>query len=515
MRHYLILPVVLLLGVPFTAFAQYSDFSIQNSRFCGLLDSGQVECTAAFTAYSPSLEPDPELRFTKIGVGNYYSCGITTSGTVECWGDEPNEGQTAPPLFDFPVVSLSVGPYHACAIDSETNLKCWGQNVHGQTDPPEPASSFIDVHAFGITTTCGVKNTGELLCWGQSPNFRLAPIVDALSTIPITQFEYDNTEGVGCAIHTDGNASCWEYTFGSQPYVQFSQGPYKDIYPLRSSGQYLSCALTINDELDCAQQPLAQGDPGSLPLTTNSYQSLSVDDGILFGIDAEHRLVAISEEVGERLQNLLATVNRELDIPTLAITEAEYYGAESGVEIFFEPLVDDLGSYILNYDTEIFRDGEFLTVTDNNKSYLDSTATSQDQYVYQLRAVHVFGQTGELSNAVTVFTSGNPPPTDPGDPEDPTTPDPSRPYTPTGLRAEVYWYDVELFWDRVSGGIVRNYEIRKNGELVATTRGTSWYDNSTENGQLYQFDVVAVGQNNEILGLDSVRVQIGEAQCTP
>jgi len=60
---------------------------------------------------------------------------------------------------------------------------------------------------------------------------------------------------------------------------------------------------------------------------------------------------------------------------------------------------------------------------------------------------------------------------------------------------------------------VNNYEIRKNGELVATTRGTSWYDNSTQGGESYQFDVVAVGNNNEILGIESVSVQIGPAEC--
>jgi len=102
------------------ASAQYVDFEFNNSRFCGLLEDGKVECTSEFNGFSTRLEPDPDLSFSQIQGGNYYTCGITIDGTVECWGDEPNEGQTSPPTFDSTVVKLSVGPYHACAIDRPT-----------------------------------------------------------------------------------------------------------------------------------------------------------------------------------------------------------------------------------------------------------------------------------------------------------------------------------------------------------------------------------------------------------
>lgn len=81
------------------------------------------------------------------------------------------------------------------------------------------------------------------------------------------------------------------------------------------------------------------------------------------------------------------------------------------------------------------------------------------------------------------------------------------------MRVEIYYFDVELFRDRNITGNVQAYEIRKNGELVALPRGTSWYDDSGETGDNPQYDVLAVGPDNQLLGIESVSVQIGPAEC--
>jgi len=193
-------------------------------------------------------------------------------------------------------------------------------------------------------------------------------------------------------------------------------------------------------------------------------------------------------------------------MPQLSITDAEYYGSMAGIELFFTAVDETPYTYRLVYDTQIFRDGELLTVTDNYGSYLDKTATTEAEYTYELRAVHSFGQTGEFSEPITVSTSSN-------NTDTPTPPTSTRPDAPTGLRVDVYYHDVELFWDRNTSGAVNNYEIRKNGELVASTRGISWYDNTTQSGESYQFDVLAIGMNNEILGIETVHAQIGPAEC--
>jgi len=81
------------------------------------------------------------------------------------------------------------------------------------------------------------------------------------------------------------------------------------------------------------------------------------------------------------------------------------------------------------------------------------------------------------------------------------------------LRAEIYWLDVELIRDRNHSGAAEQYEIRRDGEVVVTTRGTSWYDNSTEEGLMYVYDVVAVDFEGTLIDFQSVRVQIGAAEC--
>jgi len=83
------------------------------------------------------------------------------------------------------------------------------------------------------------------------------------------------------------------------------------------------------------------------------------------------------------------------------------------------------------------------------------------------------------------------------------------------LTAEVYWENtVELFWDRVSAQVF-GYEIRRDGEFVGFTQGISYIDqNGIQAGKSFDYDVIAVDRNGNILGLDGTRVSIGVNECT-
>jgi len=319
------------------------------------------------------------------------------------------------------------------------------------------------------------------VCWGQESNINpSAALFDTLESTPMTQarFNFD----VGCIIRSDGTAACYQSQFGQQAIAEFSNGPYKSIFPLANNNPpaWAACALTFDNKLDCVETVISTDDV-PLPLTVtrlfDTYKSVQADFRNLVGLTFENKLVSITNETnGGSNSTTIAIVNGELEM--------------TAIDRF-------PGNYRRQFDTQIFRDGELLTVTDNYGSYLDRTATTQAQYTYELRAVHTFGQVGEFSEPVTVATSRDAGP-------DPDTSNPtatSRPDKPTGLRVDVYYHDVELFWDRNNSGAVDKYEIRKDGELVATTRGTSWYDNTTQGGESYQFDVVAVGSNNDILGI--------------
>lgn len=515
-----------ILLAPSISSARYTDIDVQNGGFCGVLPSGQAECVGREFSDPTQLTVDPDERYTTVQSGNQYSCGLTTGGLIDCWGEGPQgEGQTNPPTFDTPVVSLSVGPFHACAIDSQSIVKCWGQNVHGQTEPPEPINNFVDVEAFGIFASCGVKRSGRVLCWGRFettyflPDFRFSSDSPVSKIHSAERFAGSGANQIRCVTRQDETVQCFTNNRGDQVVSEFSNGPYKDVELFGARGGLSVCALTFNGELDCARLVNDDGTTDRIPLPVErssiSYAAIATDRNSLFALTQEGRLTAIDnslntivpDETAFYAARLINTVNGELDIPTMSLDGAEFYGVGVGLELFFD--IRGVGS-VLSYDTQIFRDGVLLDTTDNATSYLDTTVEANTEYSYTIRLIHRYGQTGEFSEPVVVSTDANAPEDGANQP----VPDPStRPNKPTGLRAEVYWFDVELFWDRNQSGQVEKYEIRRNGELVGVSRGTSWYDDSTANGQQYQFDVIALGPNDEFLGMESTNVQIGEAEC--
>lgn len=499
--------LVVLMSLPLLAQADYKQITVLGDRFCGLLDSGSVACTSASEPTEPTLQP-PETIFTEIGLGFRHACGITDTGDVQCWGLETHEDQIYPPGFDAPVVKLSVGPYHSCAVDSEGMVKCWGQNVHGQTDVPDDIGAIVDVSAFGIVSSCGIKGTEELICWGYFHS-TLVPYA-ARTDSPFTQFDSDGS--INCAVHDDGTADCWSAVVGNLLVARFENGPYRKVIPIQHGGDVVACALTDDGQLDCAGRLYVgiQRNPTPLEVTRSAqnYRDVHAENGRLYGYTDAGRLELIVGSLDRTRQLLLDTVNGELTMPTLTLSAANFYGTGVGTELFFDVSGVSVYTYQHDYDTQVFRNGVLLDTIDNYGSYMDSTATADETPVYTLRAVHAFGQIGELSNELR---SGNTPdaPSGPGS----YLPGDQRPASPQGLRAEVYWFDVELFWNRNTSGSVRQYEIRRNGEFVDTTGGTSWYDDSPGEGELVQYEVIAVGDDGALLGLDSVRVQIGESMC--
>lgn len=493
---------------PLAAKATYIDMALGQSLFCGLLDNGQTDCYTTNFREPVFLNADPSLAFTEIAAGAYTFCGITTSQEVSCWADD-TDGMLYPPDFDFPVVQLSVEGWYACAVDSGDNAKCWGQNVHGQTNPPNEGAGFIDV-TTEFSSACGLRADSTVECWGTQDS----STTDAFSVLPAEATNLSSIQfsrSLHCGIQDSGNALCWNPT--GELVAQFVNGPYKQIMPVQDYPHTkVVCAETMGGELDCTSGELVQdGDIIQLATTVerlpNAYEAM--DNGRTSNICAYHVENGLECPVNSRGvsgidQRLLDLVNRDLTIPIMVVSDAAYYGF--GVEIFYS--APDISEYTHSvfYDVDIFRNGEFLTRTENAHSYVDRTVEDGQDYSYAVRSVHLYGQIGDLSNSISIRAS--PTESDLGD-----NPVSARASEPTGLRAEVYWFDVELFWDRDNSGNVRNYEIRRDGELVATTRGTSWYDNTTEGDHRYVYDVIAVANDNSILGFRSVAVQIGETQC--
>ncbi|MGQ7843084.1 hypothetical protein ACUNV4_01315 [Granulosicoccus sp. 3-233] len=499
--------LTVVLSLPLLAQADYKQITVLGDRFCGLSDSGSVSCTSASDPTNPTLQP-PEAIFTEIGLGFRHACGITDSGDVQCWGLDTHEDQIYPPGFDAPVVKLSVGSYHSCAVDSEGTAKCWGQNVHGQADVPADIDEFADVSTISYYSSCGIKGTEDLFCWGYFHS-TLVPYA-ARTDSPFTQFE--SSDSIDCAVREDGTADCWSANVGNLVVAQFRNGPYRKVIPMQQRDDNVACALTDAGELDCVGRLYVGRDRNPAPLAVTrlpqTYADVHADGSRLYGYTTAGRLELVLGSQDETRQVLLDTINGELSMPVLTLSAANFYGSATGTELFFDVSGVSIHDYRRNYDTQVFRDEVLLDTTDNMGSYMDRTATAVESPVYTLRAVHAFGQTGDFSNALRPGNTSDAP-DGPGS----YLPVDERSASPEGLRAEVYWYDVELFWDRNTSGEVRSYEIRKNGEFIDTTSGTSWYDASTADGDLVQYEVIAMGADGALLGLDSVRVQIGDPVC--
>ena len=161
-------------------------------------------------------------------------------------------------------------------------------------------------------------------------------------------------------------------------------------------------------------------------------------------------------------------------------------------------------------------------------SHLDTNLPAQGNRVYQIISVDTLGNRSapsepitleieepsnrnesnesctSISNggrasctAVSISQSG----TLPVDADEPVeTPQIAEPYADeasiqvSGLRAEVYSETaLELFWDRVTRpASADEYQIHREGQLVDTTTGTSYFDSGLVGGTLYQYQVVPI-----------------------
>ena len=131
----------------------------------------------------------------------------------------------------------------------------------------------------------------------------------------------------------------------------------------------------------------------------------------------------------------------------------------------------------INYT--IMRDGLLLD-TISGISYVDRTLTRGLVYNYSIIAVD---PSGERSEAATVsFSIGG------GKPEN----ESGLVQEPDGLRADIYSSrSAELFWDR-SSEFGLTYDVSRDGVLIHTTDGVSFFDRDLTPGTSYDYQVVAV-----------------------
>lgn len=157
--------------------------------------------------------------------------------------------------------------------------------------------------------------------------------------------------------------------------------------------------------------------------------------------------------------------------PTLIGTETY---SSSAVEIFWSRSPNAV-AYI------VIRDGETLDTT-TGISFFEEGLAPSTTYQYEILSVDAIGNQSELSSIVTVTTRG-------GNPETDTT-------RPLSLRAEVYsGTALELFWRRDTFNAPLAYEIARDGVVVGTSDGSSFFEEGLTPGTRYEYTVTLLGSN--------------------
>lgn len=151
---------------------------------------------------------------------------------------------------------------------------------------------------------------------------------------------------------------------------------------------------------------------------------------------------------------------------------------KAGGELFWQRSSDDRGA-VRGY--EITRNGQSLGIRDA-LSYYDSSLEPDTPYTFTIVAIDNAGQRSSMTT--TTLGIGMSPPSS------------GEPAAPANLRTDVYSAgSAELFWRREPAELLLRYEVLRDGQLVDTTFGVSYYTNELEGGQEYGFEVIAIGRD--------------------
>jgi len=473
---------------------------------CGVTTDQKAVC--ATQSFEKRFEaPDDLPPATAVATGTSFICALLVNGDIQCWGDD-NFGALDSPSAGAPYQAISAGEAHACAIDSDNAIVCWGNEDNDRLQAP--AGSFTQLSS-SYTSNCAVATDGSVECWGNRAEGNLDVPTDLPAAKQVVLARHTT-----CALLQDGSLQCWGFPIPTPP----AQGPYEKIaLDYRFSGsEGALCVLDLEGRVDCRFfNPFTQALDLELQNTVPSsagFSDLAIIDDFVCGINAQAEVECWGNE-NLFVANIDLVFNGDEDLPAQTTgLRAEIY-SENTAELIWEGprAAFDVAGH------EIIRDGEVSAFTGNLSSYLVDDLTPGTDVQFAVRQVSVEGAIGPASETITVNTSNNS--NLGGGDGDGGYQSPARPFSPANLTALVYSPNtLELLWDRPERQFeVQGYEIRRNGKLIAFTRGVSFFDEVPSTDRVYLYDVIAIsnrGGNADILGISSIDVAVGSAdlgQC--
>ena len=231
-------------------------------------------------------------------------------------------------------------------------------------------------------------------------------------------------------------------------------------------GAVIGYEITINGEDFGVLDALSLYEPSLLPNITYNISVVAIDN-------AGQRSTPAMTTLGDTGSITEPPANGSLDAPA-ELRSAVY--SNTAAELFWrrEP-----AAAALQY--EIRLDGTVVGTTGGVSFFTADLAAGRD-FLFEVIAIARDG-TRSNSSSITVRT-------------DSVTDSPSTSLAaPSNLRADVYsGTAAELFWNR-SATPRLSYEIVRNGELLGSTDGTSFFDDTLVNGVLYEYEVRAIDNN--------------------
>ena len=226
--------------------------------------TGGGTATGSITVSQGTRSADEQIAATR-----GRTCAIRPDETVTCWGgdDGLREHLSASGLDD--VVALSTADHptdglHTCAVHRNGDVSCWGAGSEGQlgvgnTDTdhvPVRVQDVFDAVAVAAAPgfTCAVHDDGRVSCWGlnrvgqlgtdtfvsgHSYPRRISGLVDIVAISAGQRHT--------CAIHSDGDLSCWGWVYGDGPTTVETPNEVSSV----AIGERETCITTVDGLIYC------------------------------------------------------------------------------------------------------------------------------------------------------------------------------------------------------------------------------------------------------------------------
>jgi len=193
----------------------------------------RVSCYGDYSRYVPEFGFDD---FDAVAAYGDRACTIDGTGQLLCSGS-----QSLRRVFNREARigsgTIATGTAHTCNAGSGGLIDCWGNNAFGQSDAPQLRARALDASA---DHACVIAGSNTLQCWGDDSRSGSLPLPGvAVRNVDIGQYN-------GCAVRTDGGASCWGWNANGQ------STPPADVFRRVATGLNHSCGLRDDNTLTCS-----------------------------------------------------------------------------------------------------------------------------------------------------------------------------------------------------------------------------------------------------------------------